>query len=104
AKAAAFNRLEKLRDPSHVRCLALAELKDLFRDAGLGAPHERFSELRDTVDNLLARSFPNPGADTKIVELFTASLDDDRLGIPLQRSDDRLEYAYPVAILAAARP
>ncbi len=30
AKAAEFNRLEKLRDPSHVRCLALAELQDLF--------------------------------------------------------------------------
>ena len=103
AKAATFNRLEKLRDPSHVRCLALAELKGLFRDAGLGEPRERFSELRDTVDNLLARSFPNPGDDAKIVELFTASLDDDCLGIPLRRSGDRLEYAYPVAILAAER-
>jgi len=103
-KAANFNRLEKLRDPSHVRCLALAELKDLFRGAGLGEPRERFSELRDTVTNLLARSFPNPGDDRKIVELFTASLDDDRLGIPITRHGDGLEYAYPVAILAARRP
>src|SRR6516164_11169843 len=30
AKAAAFNRLEKLRDPSHSRCLPLNELRDLF--------------------------------------------------------------------------
>lgn len=104
AKAATFNRLEKLRDPSHVRCLALAELKDLFRNAGLGEPRERYSELRDTVDNLLARSFPNPGDDKKIVELFAASLDDDRLGIPIERRVDGLEYAYPVAILAAERP
>jgi SAM-dependent methyltransferase len=103
AKAAEFNRLEKLRDPSHTRSLALAELKALFRGAGLAEPRASFYELRDTVKNLLARSFPNPGDERKIIELFTASLDDDRLGIPVRRDGDRLEYAYPVAILAAKK-
>src|SRR5260370_22908812 len=36
-KATEFNRLEKLRDPSPVRSLALVELKDLFRAIGLAA-------------------------------------------------------------------
>jgi ubiquinone/menaquinone biosynthesis C-methylase UbiE len=108
AKAAEFNRLETLRDPSHSRCLALAELKDLFRAAGLAEPRATFYELRDTVKNLLARSFPNPGDDAKIIELFSATLADDRLGIPVRRAadyedGDKLEYAYPVAILAAKR-
>jgi SAM-dependent methyltransferase len=106
-KAAEFNRLELLRDPSHMRCLALSELKGLFAAAGLGEPRASFTELRDTVENLLARSFPNPGDDKKIIAMFTGSLADDRLGIPVRRigSDrgDRLEYAYPVAILAAAK-
>jgi SAM-dependent methyltransferase len=103
AKAAEFNRLELLRDPSHVRALPLAELKGLFGAAGLGEPRATFSELRDTVTNLLARSFPNPGDDKKIIELFTASLADDRLGIPVRRVGDQIDYAYPVAILAAQR-
>jgi ubiquinone/menaquinone biosynthesis C-methylase UbiE len=106
AKAAEFNRLETLRDPSHARCLALAELKDLFRAAGLAEPRAMFYELRDTVKNLLARSFPNPGDDEKIIELFSAALTDDRLGIPVRRAAedrDKLEYAYPVAILAAKK-
>jgi ubiquinone/menaquinone biosynthesis C-methylase UbiE len=102
-KAAEFNRLEKLRDPSHVRCLALSELRDLFHDAGLGEPRVSFYELRDEVKNLLARSFPNPGDEEKIINLFTASIADDRLGIPVRRNGDELEYAYPVAILAARR-
>jgi SAM-dependent methyltransferase len=102
-KAEEFNRLEKLRDPSHVRCLALAELRHLFDAAGLGEPQASFYELRDTVKNLLARSFPNPGDDAKIIELFDASIADDRLGIPVRRDGDSLEYAYPVAILAARR-
>lgn len=104
AKAAEFNRLELLRDPSHRRCLALSELEDLFRDAGLGPPTHRPSELRDTVDNLLARSFPNPGDGEKIVDLFAASIDDNRLGIEVRRDGDKIRYAYPVAILAAKRP
>jgi ubiquinone/menaquinone biosynthesis C-methylase UbiE len=102
-KAAEFNRLEKLRDPSHVRCLALTELKGLFRTAGLGEPRQTFSELRDTVVNLLARSFPNPGDDATIADLFATSIADDRLGIPVRRAGDQIEYAYPVAILAATR-
>jgi SAM-dependent methyltransferase len=103
AKAAAFNRLEILRDPSHARSLYLAELKGLFQTAGLGEPRASFYELRDTVTNLLARSFPNPGDDTKIVEMFTAAIEDDSLGIPVHRTGGQLEYAYPVAILAADR-
>ena len=103
-KAAEFNRLELLRDPSHVRCLALAELRGLFQSAGLGAPGEHFDALRDTVANLLARSFPNPGDEPKIVDLFAASIDDDRLGIAVRRDGAALEYAYPVAILAARKP
>jgi ubiquinone/menaquinone biosynthesis C-methylase UbiE len=103
AKAAAFNRLETLRDPSHARSLYLAELKGLFRTAGLGEPRVGSYELRDTVTNLLARSFPNPGDDKKIVAMFTAAIADDSLGIPVHRNGEELEYAYPVAILAADR-
>jgi ubiquinone/menaquinone biosynthesis C-methylase UbiE len=104
AKAAAFNRLEKLRDPSHVRCLTLTELKGLFGAVGLPAPEISFYELRSDVQSLLARSFPNPGDDVEIIEMFKASAADDRLGIPIRVDGDRIHYAYPVAILAATRP
>ncbi len=103
AKAAEFNRLERLRDPSHVRSLTLAELKGLFGGAGLPEPRSTFYELRDEVQNLLARSFPNPGDDLKIIDLFKASAADDRLGVPVRLEADKIHYAYPVAILAAER-
>ena len=104
AKAAEFNRLERLRDPSHMRSLTLAELKGLFGAAGLPEPEASFYELRDEVRNLLARSFPEPGDDAKIIELFKASAGDDRLGVPVRIEGERIHYAYPVAILAAQRP
>jgi hypothetical protein len=36
--------------------------------------------------------------------MYTASAEDDRLGIPVRREGDRIEYAFPIAILAAAKP
>jgi ubiquinone/menaquinone biosynthesis C-methylase UbiE len=104
AKAAEFNRMEKLRDPSHVRAMPAAELKSLFHAAGLPGPRETAYELRDELENLLSRSFPNPGDDAKIRAIFVASAVDDRLGIPVRRDAERIGYAYPVAVLAADRP
>jgi len=102
-KAAEFNRLEKLRDPSHSRCLTLTELKGLFCAAGFPEPDAAFYELRGDVPSLLARSFPNPGDDLEIIEMFKASAANDRLGIPVRVDADNIYYAYPVVILAAAR-
>jgi SAM-dependent methyltransferase len=103
AKAAEFNRLEKLRDPSHSRCLTLTELTGLFGAAGLPEPDTTFYELRGDVPSLLARSFPNPGDDLKIIDMFKASAADDRLGVSVRRDRDEIYYGYPVAILAATR-
>jgi ubiquinone/menaquinone biosynthesis C-methylase UbiE len=104
AKAAEFNRLEKLRDPSHARNLTLSELKGFFRTVGLPEPQLSSYELRSEVASLLARSFPNPGDDVKIVEIFKASAVDDRLGIPVRIEGEKIHYAYPVTILAAQHP
>jgi SAM-dependent methyltransferase len=104
AKAASFNRLEKLRDPSHTWALPLGEMTALFVTAGLGEPRVVFSELRDVVSNLLARSYPNPGDEAKIVAMFRASAEDDSLGIPVRLDGETIHYAYPIAICAATRP
>src|SRR4029077_13275245 len=103
AKAAAFNRLEKLRDPSHSRALSLTELKGLFGTVGLPDPDTTLYELRGDVPGLLARSFPNPGDDLEIIEMFKASAVDDRLGVPVRLDGDEICYASPVATLAAPR-
>jgi ubiquinone/menaquinone biosynthesis C-methylase UbiE len=103
-KAATFNRLEKLRDPSHVRCLSLPELDELFAKAGLSAPRQTNYELRDSVRNLLKRSFPNPGDDVEITAMFDRHVDDGSLGIPsARREGGEIIYAYPVVILAARK-
>lgn len=101
AKAAEFNRMEKLRDPSHVRAMPLAELQGLFAAAGLPAPRRSGYRLEGELESLLGRSFPLPGDADRIRDIFAASLGDDRLGIPMSREGGRLLYAYPVAVLVA---
>jgi ubiquinone/menaquinone biosynthesis C-methylase UbiE len=103
AKAARWNLLEKLRDPSHVRCLSLSELTAMFPHAGLAAPKATFYDLRDTVKALLGRSFPNAGDDVKVTQMFSASVSDDSLGLEVEFRDGELHYAYPTAILSATR-
>ena len=102
-KAAEFNRLERLRDPSHVRALSLREHRGLFLAAGLGLPRESFYALSDAVENLLARSFPKPKDGKEIRAIFEASAKDDRLGIPVRCEGRRILYSYPIAILSAIR-
>jgi SAM-dependent methyltransferase len=104
AKAAEFNRMEKLRDPSHVRAMPLTELTGLFASAGLPAPRRNGYRLEGELESLLGRSFPLPGDADKIREIFAASLADDRLGIPMSREGERIRYAYPVAVLVADKP
>ena len=102
-KAAALNRMEKLRDPSHVRGLSLAELRALFRDVGLPAPRETFYSLESEVEGLLTRSFPNPGDADVIRRMFADSVVDDGLGLGTRRRGSEIRFGYPVAILVAER-
>jgi len=103
ARAAAFNRMEKLRDPSHVRALPLPEMVALFADAGLGAPAVTRYRLASDLDGLLSRSFPNPGDAERVRDLFRASLADDALGVEARERDGRIDFAYPISILVAPR-
>src|SRR5438094_117876 len=101
AKAAALNRMEKLRDPSHVRSLALAELRALFGEVGLPAPRATFYQLKSELEGLLERSFPEPGDAEQVRQMLVDSLDDDGLGLGTHRRGDRIVFAYPVTVLVA---
>jgi hypothetical protein len=103
ARAAAYNRMEKLRDPSHARALPVDEHKRLYARAGLPEPRLSWYRLEGELESLIARSFPNPGDADTIRALFRASLADDALGIQTRLQDGKIHYGYPVAILVADR-
>ena len=102
-KAAAFNAMERLRDPSHTRALPVGEHLALFANASLGEPRQTFYRLEGELEGLLSRSFPKPGDAERIRELFRGSLADDALDIEARRVGEQIHYGFPVAVLAARR-
>ena len=103
AKAAAFHRMEVLRDPSHARALPLDELRALYRAAGFDAPAEAFWRMDIDVDGVLARSFPVPGSEATIRRIFEASVADDALGLQTRYENGRLSFTYSNVVLSAVR-
>jgi SAM-dependent methyltransferase len=100
-KADAFNAMERLRDPSHVRAMPVEELREMFRSAGLTEPGVESYRLEGELEDLLRRSFPNEGDAERIREIFERSLADDALDMATRRKDGKIYYAFPVAILVS---
>lgn len=100
-KVEAFNAMDRLRDPSHVRAYSPDDLRELYLEAGLGEPRVTGYALEGDLDALLARSFPAPGGDQEVRCRFHASLEDDHLGVDARRDGERITYRYPIAVLCA---
>jgi SAM-dependent methyltransferase len=104
ARAAAFNAMETLRDPSHTRALPPSALAALFTRASLPPPRMEHTRLALDLDEFLSRSYPHPGNEQRIRALFAQALDHDALDVEPHREGDRILFSVPVAIAAAQVP
>lgn len=98
-KAEAFNRMEKLRDPSHMRALPLDEWKELFGSAELALSHVEAFRLEGDLDSLLSRSFPQEGNEKLIRAMFESALENDFLDVRPRKDGSNITYGFPIAIL-----
>ena len=94
-KLAAYNWMEKLRDPSHTSALTLAQFLDLARDCGLKALSTHFYDLEMELEAQLKASFPNPGDDDKLRRLFREDIGRDHLGVGAHFRGEKIHFAYP---------
>jgi ubiquinone/menaquinone biosynthesis C-methylase UbiE len=99
-QAEAYNRVEKLRDPSHVRALSLEELTGLCHDAGLRDLKTAFFKLEMPLETLLAASFPGPGDADRIRQTFADDIAVNRLGLGAHRRDGAIHFAFPIVVIA----
>lgn len=100
-KADALNAEERLRDPSHVRALPPEELRGLFVQAGLPEPRMESYRLEGELEDLLSRSFPDEDDADRVRQIFADSIETDSLDLNTRREDERILYAFPVAVLVA---
>lgn len=102
-KVDALNAEELLRDPSHARALTESEFKALFADAGLPDPIISYYRVESELEDLLSRSFPNPGDSDRLRQMFEASLADNALDLNTRRENGQIIYSFPQAIMVSTK-
>jgi ubiquinone/menaquinone biosynthesis C-methylase UbiE len=103
-KADALNAEEFLRDPSHVRAMPEEELRGLFAQAGLPEPRAGHYRVECELEDLLSRSFPNPGDDERVRKIFADSIAGNTLDLNTRIEDGKIYYSFPVVVLVAKKP
>jgi ubiquinone/menaquinone biosynthesis C-methylase UbiE len=102
AKAAAFNRMERHRDPSTAEFRPLSFLIDLFAKAGFPPPAVVWSQVTYQRDVLIAKSFPANDDRSALREMIDELIANDALEIGT--APGGTAFIYPTAILTATRP
>jgi hypothetical protein len=101
--AAAYDRMERLRDPSHVRTLSREELRAAAIAAGLRDLRSADYQFSIDLERLLQSSFPAPGGAERVRELFEADVGVDRMGLGLRRDAGMIALCYPIVIVAGSK-
>ena len=100
SKASEFNRIERLRDPSHVRALTEMEFRKLFAEHGVPLQFVEKFRLAGELESLLARSFPRDGNAEAVREAFAHALMDDLFDVcPCKSSDNEIFYSFPIILM-----
>jgi ubiquinone/menaquinone biosynthesis C-methylase UbiE len=103
-KAQAYNRMEKLRDPSHTHALTYPEMAGLIGASGLTNIQTRHYKVEMELENQLRASFPHPGDADRIRRLFEADLGVDDLGVAAHRQGSEIHFAYPILVVVGEKP
>ncbi|MBJ6725904.1 class I SAM-dependent methyltransferase [Geomesophilobacter sediminis] len=99
-KAAAYDRLEILRDPSHTHALTVPEFEALFAGSGLVDCRQAAYGVELKLEATLKASFPKEGDEEKVRELVSFDIGTDALGIAARREEGEVVYTVPIAVLA----
>jgi ubiquinone/menaquinone biosynthesis C-methylase UbiE len=103
AKAAAFNAMERFRDPSTVEFRTLGFLRGLFALAGLGELEARFHNLAVERERLMAVSLPAGEDRVGLRAMLDAAVDGDPMGANARRVGNTMWFDYRAAVLVACR-
>ncbi|HLH96318.1 MAG TPA: class I SAM-dependent methyltransferase [Xanthobacteraceae bacterium] len=103
AKAAAFNRMERFRDPSTVEFRTLGFLRALFRDAALPEPKLATYAVPADTSRLIEGSFPVNNDREGLRRMIEESVAGDTMGVGARFGEQGVEFSYPAAVLSAAK-
>jgi len=103
-KVDAFNAMEKIRDPSHVRAFSEEAFEALMVNSGLAELQRATYAVEMELETQLAASFPEPGGAGQLRDLFAEDIGRDRLGVGARRVDESIHFQYPISVYTGIRP
>jgi ubiquinone/menaquinone biosynthesis C-methylase UbiE len=101
AKAAAFNAMERHRDPSTVEYLTLPVLTGLFTDMGLSPPAAVRFQVTYERERLIAKSFPVDDDREKLRRMIDALIATDAMDVGTVPGGTR--FTFPSVILTSVK-
>jgi ubiquinone/menaquinone biosynthesis C-methylase UbiE len=107
AKVDGFNRIEKMRDPSHGHTHSLAELREMGATLGLAEPETR-SRLSGPLlyAAILETSFPEEHSREELLDLMRADAasGEDSLGFRAELAGETVMVSYPTSTVIWTKP
>lgn len=103
-KIHAYDELETLRDPSHVRALSLDQLKDIGSNLNLIPQGSTSFGLNTALEDLLRASFPPPGNAERYRQMVIDDIEKNHLSISAYREEDEVHLHFPTSIVVWKNP
>lgn len=103
AQGATYDRVEKLRDPSHTRALPINELKTLFQQAGIPACGTEFYRLEVELEKLLQATSTPPEAAEEVRRLLAADVGKNETGMCPHLVGSAIHFSFPVVVMAGVK-
>ncbi|MDP3104907.1 MAG: methyltransferase domain-containing protein [Candidatus Methanoperedens sp.] len=100
-KSLFHNRIEKMRDPSHVRIYAKSEIEEMFNEAGADITDITHWEIPQDFEEWMKRAGTDERQTTIIKDLMIQSMDGDRTGLQVSLKEGRIGFTYDTIILTA---
>lgn len=102
-KAKAYDRLERLRDPSHTHALTTDEFAALFSGSGLTGCRQSTYGVEIELEAQLRASFPREGDAERLREMIVSDIGVDALGISPRRQGDTVVYTVPIGVFVGTK-
>lgn len=97
-KIDSYNHMEKLRDPSHTEALSYESWEQLLGESGLSNLQRGSYQVPMELEKQLRASFPNPGDDDKIRDIFKNDINANSLGMDAHLVGNEIHFSYPISI------
>jgi ubiquinone/menaquinone biosynthesis C-methylase UbiE len=105
AQSDVYDKVEKLKDPSHVRTLPLAELQAMAVRAGLINSKVEFYRIEFGLEDNLKASFPEKKSDIdKIRKAVIADIGKDKIGMGACRKGNDVYLSFPIVTIVGEKP